>query len=168
MWFGLAGGSRRSHRLCPLATALGTSDFPAGEGVFFLRALGRERERASCLGILGSKPMHLGSPASMRLSEGGRFSSGACSIGGNLFILGAVHGKFLWRILCLILPRLKHWVEDAVLCLAAHAHGNRTPSSKLGWQASPLATILRHIGDNSVEPWESWESSFPFPCCAGQ
>ena len=37
-WLGLAGGSHRPHRLWPLATALGTSDFPDGEGVFVTQA----------------------------------------------------------------------------------------------------------------------------------
>ena len=46
---------------------------------------------------------------------------------------------------------LEPWVEDAVLCPAAHAHGNGVPLAQAIWQASSWASILRPR-QKGVEP----------------
>lgn len=80
-------------------------------------------------------------------------------------MLGRSKRKLLWRVVYLILPRLKPLVEDVVLRSAAHSLLNGTPSSKVSREASPLASIFRPR-QKGAEPLQV--GNLPIPLCAGQ
>lgn len=62
----------------------------------------------------------------------------------NLYTRAGNRKRFR-RIVHLRLQFLKHSVEDAILCPATHPLVNGIPSAKLRREASPFATVLRHV-----------------------
>ena len=135
--------------------ALWSSGFPScvtGCVLQARRVLGRATARISLLGDPLKQPYAFWW---FNLRQTFRWTAGCflgrpSHIGMNLYT-GAVRHKLLWGIVHPFFQSLKQSVENAVLCPAAHSHGNRMPSTKVSRQASPFATVHHHI-QNGTEP----------------
>ena len=122
----LVGGSRCSHRLCPLATASACWKPMRCNSLLSSGAWLGERKNFSAWGCWAASMRGLVVPPWPDfLSECGREGGFVRALvpSGGPFYAGAVHGKILWRVFYLILPSLKHSIQNPVLCPAAHSLG---------------------------------------------